>query len=673
MAHTRRSFLKRGSMFAASLPFLGLVAPAIGQTKPQSGAAAKPGLLFDASDLPRMKNTTEHPRYAPYWQSLTATDPNEDTTFLKNLRLNNHVYDMLKARQILERTSFVYVLTRDPRQLEVAKLAMRRIMDYKRWDYFLEGGKDTIALQRASEATVAMSFARDWLADALTAKEIDEIEAQIAGKGAPACYRTLYGMKYPDRVKGWGFDPEDDYQYRYNLSRWPFILNATNLKVIPIAGLGVAACLLHGRHPQADQWLNMARQSARAFSTMFGTDGAYDEGVSYWGYTALHLTLFAEVMYRTLGIDDRDLINYPGTVRYALCMSMPTIDHPDDCVNFGDASIVGDTAVAAWVAHNHKDGVAQYVATSVGEVKHHCGIIWYDDTIPETAPGPGLLDVRLSNDLVVSRTGWDVQSSVLAMRSGPPANHEHADRNSIVFKAYGERLFHDPFKAAYSYTLPDWLLRQTEAHTSVLIDGKGHQYHDGHEGTNSSWAFARIMAYAAGNNRMTVTSDATDAYQLVNENVLKVMRTLVFLKPDVVAILDRVRLKKPGTVQLRFQVFNKDSQGKATASQTGFGIERPHATLQGVASGTGSLRFSTGTLALPESIGVFPYASVDSPASVDHTILTVCTAQAQGKSHGNMTIARDGAVWKVRGSHNGMTVDMRVNAQEDVPTVDPRI
>ena len=34
---------------------------------------------------------------------------------------------------------------------------------YKRWDYFLEGGKDTIGLQRAPEATIAACYALDWL------------------------------------------------------------------------------------------------------------------------------------------------------------------------------------------------------------------------------------------------------------------------------------------------------------------------------------------------------------------------------------------------------------------------------------------------------------------------------------------------------------------------------
>ena len=65
-------------------------------------------------------------------------------------------------------------------------------------------------------------------------------------------------MKYPDRVRGWGFDPEDDYAFRFDLSRWPLILNATNLKIIPTCGLTLAAVWFHGRHPEAGKWLDLA-------------------------------------------------------------------------------------------------------------------------------------------------------------------------------------------------------------------------------------------------------------------------------------------------------------------------------------------------------------------------------------------------------------------------------
>lgn len=667
MKTTRREFLQQTALTAASLaasPWSTLYAQS---PQPKAGR----GLLFDPEDLPRLQETIQHPRFAPYWNSLKNADLEKDTKFLRDeLKLLNHVKDFLNARLILERTSFVYLLTKDDKQLEVVKLAIDRMLQYKKWDYFLEGGEHTIGLQRAPEATIALCFAREWLRDVLPAETIREIEKQIAEKGAPACYRTLYGLKHPDRVRGWTFDPESEYPYPVDMARWPLILNSTNLKVIPIAGLGLAGCMLYDQHPQAPRWVELALQSARAFAPMFGSDGSYEEGVSYWGYTALHLTLFLEALYRKLGVDERKLINNLGTVRYALQMSMPTIGKPNDCVNFGDASIIGDTSVAAWVARQYRDPLAQYVVSSVGEIRSQYAIMWYDKTVTPQMPGPDLYDVRFTNDWVVSRTGWDERSSVVALRSGTPANHEHADRNSVIFKAYGERLLHDPFKAAYPYTLPHWVLRLTAAHTAVLIDGKGHQYHDGHEGTNASWATAQIIEYKPDPQHLVVTSDATEAYHLVNPQVDLVRRTVIFLKPDILLLLDRVRMKStPAKVQLRFQIYNEDGKGLAKLEKNAFRIERPQAHLAGSLYARNEVTLRAGLHNVPPDIGVYPYVEAEAKEAVDHLLLTVCTAQETGKPQGKIAVTTKGPVWNVTGKHNQREFALEIKVDGDLPTV----
>jgi hypothetical protein len=146
-------------------------------------------------------------------------------------------------------------------------------------------------------------LALDWLGKELSPAERAAMEEQIATKGAPACYRSVYGMKYPDRVRGWSMNPAENFPGKIDLSRWPLILNATNLKIIPTCALGIAGVHLHGRHPEAARWLELAQQSAQSFATMYGSDGCYDEGAGYWGYTTMHLIMFAEVQYRRLGVD----------------------------------------------------------------------------------------------------------------------------------------------------------------------------------------------------------------------------------------------------------------------------------------------------------------------------------------------------------------------------------
>ena len=628
-------------------------------------------LLFDASDRTRIRANLDSPRFAELRAILFPADLPAREKFLRGeVRLENLMYDMLKVRTHLEQAAFAYAVTGDAAQLVIARLALQRLCEYQRWDYFLEAGSRTIGLQRAPEATIACVLALDWLGDQLTPAERATVEDSIIRKGAPACYTTLYGMKHPDRVRGWTQDPKEKMPFVINMARWPLILNSTNLKVIPICGLGYAAIHFHGRHPDAGKWLELARQSARAFAQMYGTDGSYDEGVGYWGYTTMHLILFAEALYRRLGIDDRDLINYPGTVRYALCMTMPTQQNPKEAVNFGDAGAV-DTTVAAWVGRVHQDPVSDFVVRNVGGVGHWPAAIWCRPEAAGTPRGPVLKAVRLSNDLVISRSGWNATDGVVALRSGGPANHEHADRNSVLFKVHGERFFHDPYGGGYSTMVPKWRLRFTEAHSAVLIGGQGHQYHDGSEGTNSSWAEARVTAFRHGPGWMTVTSDATEAYALVNPAVRLVERTLVYLKPDVLLVLDRVQLDAAAPVQVRYQLFNDDGHGAVAATDAGFTITRPLAALTATAHGAGSLTVRTGRMEFPANPGPYQtsvasvqeYAEIESAAAKTHTVLTVAAA-APGGAPAKLTVTAEPGGWRVKGTHGGRAIQVSVVVRE---------
>lgn len=691
MTTNRRTFLKSSAALAAVLPLARLsaqpnnpVGTAI-QT-PKSKIQNKQGLLFDRADLPRIRANLDHPRLAAIKAHLTEVDHAADLAYLPTTDLRNRVMDMRIVREMLERAAFAYTVYGNPKDLELARAALDRLMDYDPWDYFLEGEDDVIGLQRAPEATIAVCCTLDWLGDALPPEVRERAEHQVATKGAPACYNSLYSMMYPDRVRGWSVNNrDDDIDAEFSVKRWPLILNATNLKVIPIAALGVAALWLHGRHPQADTWLDMARRSARSFSAMYGTDGAYDEGVGYWGYTTLHLALFGEVLHRRLGIDERDLINYPGTIRYALVMTMPTLgsayntanekqaynfvpkgtmDPALDIVNFGDSGIGADVTVAPWVGRVAGDPLSNHVALNIGGMKHLPAAVWFDADAQDSSPDPALLDTRLSNDWVISRTGWDAPSSVVAFRSGGPANHEHADRNSIIFKGHGERLFHDPFKAAYDTRHPRWLLRETEAHTAVLIDGRGHQYHHGEDGTNSSWARAAVTGYEASPAAMQVTSDATPAYQLVNDKVRRVDRTVLYLKPDVLLILDRLDLAAdaPAPFSARFQIFNEDGNGNGQVSGGNFVITRPHAGLRASAHRLGgepdvALR----QLDLPAEEGVFPFVEVTSPAAAHHVLLTVAAAHPTADAPGDLRVSTRASGWTITGTHRGLPVNVAVD------------
>jgi hypothetical protein len=330
---------------------------------------------------------------------------------------------------------------------------------------------------------------------------------------------------------------------------------------------------------------------------------------------------------RGQGENLRDLLNFPGTMRYALQMQLPSKNYPDDVVNFSDAAASTDLSVGFWVAREYEDGVAQYTSERFGAKRNLFAVIWCDPSVKAKDPPKSLNDARFENDWIVSRSGWGLDDTVVAMRSGGPSNHEHADRNSVIVKAYGERLLHDPYGAAYPYTEKHWLLRLTEAHTAVLVDGKGHQYHDGHEGTNPSNAEAHIVQYEPGERITIVTSDATAAYKLVNPDIKKIQRTVVFVKPDVVLFIDEFEKEEtPSTFQARFQAFNAEGKAVLEIGQEGnsFQIKRPFSALSAMIEGDGGFHVTKAILDVPAEKGIFPYIEVASAPSRRCVLLTGC-------------------------------------------------
>ncbi len=652
MPKTRRVFLQSTFSLAALFALRRLLAH---EPLAEMGLI-QPGLLFSKADLPRIRATLQRPEFADFWQWANTVDLDAERRFLNDeLNPHNLIADLQRAQSILLRCAFMHAVAPDPRQLALARLALRRVLDYPRWDWFLEGGRHTVSLIRGAVSCIALALAADWLAGDLSADEQAEITRRMGDEGGPSCYRAVFGMTHHDKVAGWTMDHTNEGVTFVDVSHWPAILDQTNIRITATSGLAAAAVHLRDRHPDAAAWLALAQDSLKRYASRLPADGSFEEGVGYWDFSFTHYVFSVEIMQRALGIDGRHLVNYPAMARYALAMAMPTAGNPTDCINIGDAYSASDGIPLAWIAREFRDPTAQSLATSPGAIRSQWNsawaAIWFDPTVPAALSADVPLDRLCAPGIVVSRSGWQLPDGVVAFRSGGPNNHEHADRNSVIFKAHGERLLHDPFHADYSPYKPKWLLRQTEAHTAVLIAGRGHIYHHGEEGTNASTATATLQAHRFTAGWMLATSDATDAYRRAGLPVLLVQRTLLYLKPDTLIIADRVRLTEPQPVQARFQVFNDDKCGRVKADGHGFVITRPAATMQARVHAAAQQQVSTGQLELPPAEGIYPYAEIVSPAAREHTLLTICTAAPAGAVHGTIAVAHEGDRWTLSGNH----------------------
>jgi hypothetical protein len=641
----RRDFLKIGSL---GLPFFLLSPSAWGKNASISGnppvlKKLRFGLFFDDTALPTMRaQFATNPMFAAFKKKIEAIDRKEERKFLDSgLKYNELLFGFLRLHNNAELFAFYYLMTDDRDAGQLAVDMVRCMMKFPKWDYFLETGNIPINIQRGSHGAFTVAICADWVGDLITEDERRDWVRKLGERGCEPCYRTLYGLRYKDQVKGWSMDRESDYFVHrpgdiIDLSRWPWILDKTNLKAVPTAALATAAVVykqMFGASADTERWIAQAMYSHKSFDEVYSKDGSYEEGISYANYTSINLALSTEVLRRFEQIDLFDVINWPGFSQYQIGLSMPTSAEPTTVVNFGDASFNGSSGVSFWIANNAHDAQSQWHGEHLANEHNVWSVAWYNPNAKSSSPTVRPTIWVSDLEWLVARTGYAPKDLVVAMRSGGPSNHEHADRNSITMKCFGEKLIADPLKQPYSYSDPSWLMRTSLGHSGLLIDGKGHQYHDGHEGTNASKAAAHIIRRTENNKYLAWTSDATPAYQMVMPNLQSVTRTaVILLETQTVILIDKVISSTPCSLQARFFADNLDGKGSIQASGTSASmtIQRPAAHLKAMAFGTDTVTFKPNyntdvtpnlTTVSADTKTKHPYADAVLPASSQTPLL----------------------------------------------------
>lgn len=607
-------------------------------------------LLFSRKDIPRIRENTQRPLFKDFWEAVLAED--DDTGLL------------------LFRDAFIYAITGDAERGQSARREMLKKLELEYWDDFVEDGHLRIGFLRTGNLTRQMALAYDWIYDLLSREERAKVLEKIAENGCVPIIRGLTGMRYPETVKGWGFakDSQRPHEWR-DMSRWPIILGHNNFRAVMSGGLALGIFALEGKDPRTKEWKEMLLDSFYRFAKLYKADGSYDEGVGYCNYATSFLIYLMEVVHRKMGIDLFDAANFTGVMQYDLAMFMPQHLRPTASINFGDAARSLKSDVGFWIAGKSRDGLAQYIAENYHAGHTLFSLIWYDPTVKPEAPVNHFL-TRLDLDWMIARTGYAVDDLVVAMRSGGPFNHEHADRNSVILKYAGEVLFADAFRPTYHNTKPGWFLRTSPAHNTVLIDGRGHQYHDGSEGTNESKASAKIVRHGERQDYVFWASDATPAYQLVIPDVKSVTRTvLVFHQLPALVVLDKLQKDSaPSTFAARWHVENADKKGDCSVSANTFTNTRPHGKFFGICAGRPDISVEADQHSLPEKTGIFPFVDLTTQTKSKAAFLITagCPLHAQ-EDLPEITLEQDGADWILQIIKNGQQVRLRILDRDSLP------
>lgn len=665
---TRREFLKWGGIISSATLLLPLKSTA---SFLAPNFKANRHLFFSPDEFPEMRKRIRLPLFRKFWQEMLKADLKADEKFLeKEIQFNNQIRHLARADKILMRESFVYAMTGKKNRGDLARLALQKILTFKKWDYFLSDGKHVMGLQRAPLTVKSLLLSYEYMGDAFSKSEKEAIVTQLPDKGLEPCYRSLWGILHPAESAGWGFDPESSYYEVRDMHRWPIILRYTNLRAVPLSALGLGSLFLGKDFPRYREWMNIVQKSYDDFKGTYNPDGSYPEGTSYCRYTSQELILFLNSLYRNTGKEWYKDINWPGTMDFFLMTTMPSDTHPEGHVNFGDAGGGFGSELGFWTADRYGDAQAQFAAKHLSQYHTPFSIWWYNPSLPEKKPEGRWFYRNYGIGWVVITTGFKPKDFVLAMRSGGPANHEHADRNSVIVKCCSENLWVDNWHPPYNHLDPGWPLRTSPAHNTVLINGKGHQYHNGLEGTNASKASAKVISEKTTEVYAIVSSDATSAYHWVTPDVGAVVRTVLTV-PDLklVVVLDRLKIKsKAASFRARWFIDNEDQKGTISFHGSQFVFARPKGKLVGACAGSVGVRLEAGTFPVPQKYGTFPYLDIHAGQKAkDVGLLTAAVAVASGTENTSVTIEGEFPRWKIVGKTGTRSFEIRMNSIPLVP------
>lgn len=316
--------------------------------------------------------------------------------------------------------------------------------------------------------------------------------------------------------------------------------------------LSVAAAmssLLAGDVPGADRLSGkLIPWYYNSISPWGGEEGGHANGTAYGVWTFSDMAIAWDILRRTVGVDPADKSWSRGMMTFLAYMLPPGA--PQNV--FGDGAEERpvmqiakrflrriDLPLARWYERQTfgEDGsaiwllMAPYGSTDVISLPEGMG---------NAAIFPSVGMVAMHSSLAVrNRTSIYFKSSPYGS-----FNHSHADQNSFVIHSHGKPVMVSSGYYDY-YGSPHWRgwYKQTRAHNAITFDGGQGQKVDSLE------ASGHIVQFATTPEIDVVTGDASQAYE---KKLTTALRTLIYIRPGELIVIDRLKSMKPRTWEWNF-------------------------------------------------------------------------------------------------------------------------
>ena len=340
---------------------------------------------------------------------------------------------------------------------------------------------------------------------------------------------------------------------------------------VDACGLAIAGLAVFDEVEDANFWLGFGLDKFQRSVDALGPDGASHEGVGYWEYGVEYLLKFMHVARELLG---KDLYDHPWwhrTAHYSLYLSLPRDAWTSrncivDIADCPRGHWYGPDYLLRGLAREYRDPHAQWLAQQCDDANvvaagaPWLSLVWFDPTVSAEPPTdlPTLHHFD-DMDIVSARSDWSGKESLVVHKCGPFLGHKavqefsydpggghvHPDANHFVLFGAGEWLLRDD----------GYRSKWTGQHNTLLIDGRG-QLGEGKRWFQGSQPLAvkarpRVIRAESTTELDHIVSDAKEAYP-AELGLERFERHLLFIKPDVLLVLDDIQLQKPREMELRF-------------------------------------------------------------------------------------------------------------------------
>lgn len=438
--------------------------------------------------------------------------------------------------------AMAWLIAQDTKYLDGARAWALASCSYPTWGLGSIDGMDLAA----GHQLMGLGLVYDWCYDGLGETDRKTIRDTLVKRAGHMCEAAAMGQAW------WGRS------YLQN-HLW---VNA--------AGMSVAGLALYDEVPGASAWVGLPLDKFKQTMAALGPDGASHEGVGYWQYGAEYMLKFMWLAHDLLGVDLFDNPWWRNTARYAQYLQLPrnAWTQANCIVDIADcprSNWYGPDHILRELAHEYQDPYVQWLADEENTAKITAGgapwlnLLWYDPAVQPKAPADLPTLRRFDDmDIVSARSDWSGNESLLVFKCGPFIGHEavskfsydpggghvHPDANHFLLFGDGEWLIKDDGYAT----------KRTGEHNTLLVDGKG-QVGEAEWFAGSLMLGRReqpsILKATSQPDMDYLVGDATAAYP-AQLGVKRFRRHLLFVKPNVLIVLDDIALDQAKPLELRF-------------------------------------------------------------------------------------------------------------------------